>query len=302
MNGFDPRWPFFSLDVELTTKCERSCAFCPHEQLTRPRGEMSGSTWARILAESIIHGSRIAFSGMGDPFECPTWDEKIVQARKARLTAGIVVPAGSLSEERANRLVVCRPSFVEVSFPSLRPEVFRTLQPRDPLEDALEKVLMLRRLGGDRFPLVIVGLQTGLNVDEETEFLKIWASHGIQSRMFPCHSRGRNLDKQELIQTTRCPESGCGLFARHSFVAWSGELLACCHDLRGETRLGDVNQSSFQDLGMVKTGILEGRMPFPLCTGCDECRRGWPLPLQEAFPVTASGRKRALRRLASADK
>ncbi len=293
----DPRWPFFSLDIELTTACDRHCAFCCRE-FARAHGEMSESTWNRILSEAQTHGSRLAFSGMGDPLRHGRWQTWLAQARDTKLTAGIVVPGGSLSSTVIEQLIQARPSFVEVSCPTLRSALYQQLQPRDELSAVIDQIRLLRQAGGDRFPLVVVGLLTRLNQDEEPEFLTFWNEIGIAARMFPCHSRGRHLQRADLILASPVAARGCGLMARHSFIAWTGDVLACCHDLDGSTSRGNVNQLSFLDIGQRRIKCVTAEDPFALCRGCDELRRLWPLPTAEPFPTKASARARAMRRLA----
>jgi len=297
VHPIDPRWPFFSLDLELTTECDRNCAFCCRH-IKREHGEMSESTWNRILAEARTHGSRIAFSGMGDPLRHPHWQEWLAQAREARLTAGVVVPGGSLSVSVVEKLIQIRPSFVEVSCPTLRAPLYQQLQPRDDLPRVIEHIRSLRQTGGARFPLVVVGLLTRLNQDEEPAFQRFWNDLGIQARMFPCHSRGHHLLRTDLILAAPVDAGGCGLMARHSFIAWNGDALACCHDLDGSTSHGNVKQHSFLEIGSRRIERVAVATPFELCRGCDEIRRLWPLPAGDSFPNSASARSRAMRRLA----
>ena len=66
---------------------------------------------------------------------------------------------------------------------------------------------------------------------------------------------------------------GCGIFAKVHFVTWRGELLACCQDLDGSTRLGTLWSQGFLDLIQLKrTIIVEGRWPS-LCSHCDDDHR-----------------------------
>lgn len=293
----DPRWAFFSIDVELTTACERCCAYCPRN-IRRPTGEMSESTWNRILSEAQKTGSRLAFSGMGDPLGHPQWQPWLVQAREAKIRSGIVIPGGSLSQIVSEKLIQARPSFVEVSCPTLRPTLYQQLQPHDELSAVIDQLRWLRRAGGERFPVVVVGLLTRFNQDEEPEFQKFWNDLGIQARMFPCHRRGHHLSRTDLATASPVEAFGCGLMARHSFITWSGDVLACCHDLDGSTSHGNVKHESFLEIGQRRMTYAVAEAPFLLCDDCDEFRRQWPLPTDEPFPTTASARTRAMRRLA----
>lgn len=94
-----------------------------------------------------------------------------------------------------------------------------------------------------------------------------------------CHSRGGNLRVPGVYDPKYLEtESGkCGLFHFHTFVTWEGDVLACCHDLTGDTQIGNLVNDDVYVIAERKRKIMCDYVSFPLCRKCDE-------PLRHRFP------------------
>lgn len=271
----ESEWTFFSVDVELTNICGENCRMCPRKSLRRPTGFMSEEVFERVLALAARFSSRITFSGFGNPALHPRWGECIDRVRAAGLPAGLVLHPGALDGETLDGLRHHPPSHVEISFPSIDPQWFARLCPNSELVSAVRRVETLRLL--NVAPLVCVGLEMPGRPDSAKEYRDFWKKRGIRSRIFPCHSRGGHLHDRDLLRAKPVHCLGCGLLAVHGFIAWNGEVLACCHDLDGTTRFGSVVDDSPEELAGRKAGHATD-LPWEMCRNCDEFRKGWSVP------------------------
>lgn len=270
---------FISVDVELTNICGNDCAMCPREAIRRASGSMDERVFRDLLHFFGKSRCLVTFSGMGDPLLHPLLPEFIGLLREAGHETGVVVHPASLrsnfgGESGADRLVRCLPDSVTVSFPSIRRDVFERLCPSITMDEALEEVLAFSRRAGMR--VRVSGILTGLNSDEGREYRDFWRRHKIPAWITPCHTRGGNLKAKELILRPVAQGSGpknCSLFLFHTFIAWTGDILACCHDLIGETRLGSVRRGAgWSSLIREKERLAQNTPcpPFKLCRECDE--------------------------------
>ncbi len=271
----DCNWTFLSADVELTNHCAENCAMCPRERLQRPRGFMSREVFSRVLEVLVRFGSRVTFSGFGNPTLHPFWAECVSRTRNAGLPAGLVLHPSALSPETMSLLAGHPPSHLEISMPSVDPALFSRLCPQTDFADAVQRIVRLHH--ENIAQMVCVGLETPGTPQAAKRYRNFWKVHGIRSRFFPCHSRGGNLRDSSLITASPTGSASCGLIAMHAFIAWSGELLACCHDLTGETRLGNLCSEDPLILAGRKAQFAAAP-PWQLCRTCDEFRKGWPLP------------------------
>jgi len=273
-------WTFVSVDMELTNQCGSECLMCPRDGITRPKGMMSEDVFKTVSDKLVREGSLITFSGMGDPLSHPGVFEWISDIRKKNCDVGIVVNPESLTEKISQKLIESRPNSITISFPSMQKEVFEKLCPMIAFEDALKRTLELVDLSRGNTGLRITGITTKINKDESEKYVSFWKERDVRAEMTACHGRGGNLKDSDIYgPKTFGLESGrCGLFRFHTFVTWEAEVLACCHDLTGATRIGNLISDDVPVIVERKQDILKSSMPFPVCRHCDEPLRRNPPP------------------------
>ena len=292
-------WSFLSVDLELTNLCENLCALCPREALVRPAGFMDPRTFsgiARVLGEQK---SLVSLSGMGDPLLHADLLDFCRELRRRGADVSVLMNARSLARYAdPESLVLAGPNSIAVSFPSSRKEVFHRLCPGVSFEEALDAARTLIRFARGRVLVRISGIRTRINSDEVKEFVRFWKAEGVQADLADCHGRGGNLVAPDLYmpRDRGLPSARCGLFAFHTFLTWQGDVLACCHDLAGETRLGNLLEEGPQEIGNQKAEVMrEGRM-FKLCSHCDEPLRHCAVP-SGPRPMNRKARRRFFRSL-----
>ena len=289
-------WEFVSVDMELTNRCSSDCLMCPRDAVTRLNGFMSEGVFKAISKKLVSEGSLITFSGMGDPLLHPKAFEWIYDIREKGGDVGIVINPASLNKEISRKLIEARPNSITLSFPSIQKWVFEKLCPKVSFEDALKCTMELIELSRDNVGLRVRGIVTGVNSEELEEYVNFWKERNVNSSMTTCHGRGGNLKVSDIYEPQSFGiESGrCGLFQFHTFVTWEGEVLACCHDLSGATRIGSLVKDDVFVLAERKRKVLRYLMPFPMCGQCDEPMRRYPPP-QGPLPEGRKERSRFFR-------
>lgn len=290
----DKRWPFFTVDLELTNICEQNCRFCPRQSITRPAGFIDTKLLQSIILQLAKIGSRVTFCGMGNPLLHPKWGDICKICHESGVKYGLTVQAPALTEANISKISALSPSFIEVSFPSIDREHFSRIYPGEDLATSLYLLDRLVTARGSSRGISITAVRTADDPAESASTIAFWHQRGLQLRLQSCHSRGGNLHEQVLAR----PHSikACGLFATHSFVSWQGTLLACCHDLTGSTAIASLAETSIEQAAEAKLAILQqGQMPWALCANCDEPAATRPLP-NRPFPDTEKARGRYLKR------
>jgi radical SAM protein with 4Fe4S-binding SPASM domain len=258
-----------------------------------PAGFTDPQTFCEIARILGGQKSLVSFSGMGDPLLHPLLTDSCRELKKQGADVRILVNAGSLARYAdPEKLVLAGPNSIAVSFPSARKEVYRRLCPGASFEMALDAVRALVRLARDRVSIRVSGVRTRINQDEGAEFVRFWKAEGVRAEMADCHGRGGNLAASDLyVPGDRGLTSGrCGLFSFHTFVTWQGDVLACCHDLTGETRLGNLLDEGAEEIGNRKRQILGEARMFELCRRCDEPLRLCDVP-DGPRPTTRKARR-----------
>ncbi len=289
-------WSSVSVDIELTNQCGIDCLMCPREGITRPEGMMSDSVF-RIISDIFIReGSLITFSGMGDPLSHPRVFEWISDIRSKSCDVGIVINPASLKNGISQKLIESLPNSITISFPSAQKGVFEKLCPTVLFEDALKRTMELADQSRGKVGLRIAGITTKINSDEQKEYVKFWKERDIRADMTTCHGRGGNLNDSDIykLKASGLDSGMCGLFQFHTFVTWEADVLACCHDLTGDTRIGNLIKDDFSVIVERKQDILKEAMTFPVCRQCDEPLRHVPPP-QGSPPENRKERNRFFR-------
>ncbi len=273
-------WEFVSIDMELTNRCSTDCLMCPREVITRPKGMMSEGVFKAVSEKLVSEGSLITFSGMGDPLSHSNVFGWIYNIREKGVDVGIVINPASLNKEISQKLVESSPNSITLSFPSLRKSVFEKLCSKVSYDDAFKRTLELIDLARGNVGLRVTGIITDINTGEQEEYVSFWKERGVGSSMTVCHGRGGNLRAPGVYEPQSIGlESGiCSLFQFHTFVTWEGEVLACCHDLTGTTRIGSLVNDDVRIIAERKRRALKNSMPFPVCGQCDEPLRLHPPP------------------------
>ncbi|MHC5036736.1 MAG: radical SAM/SPASM domain-containing protein [Planctomycetota bacterium] len=259
--------PFF--DVEITARCHLRCIFCPRETLARPRGMMEPAAFRPLLAW-MPSGSRIVLSGLGEPLQHPEVAGFVKTAKALGHTIGLTTNGTLLDDGTASDLVGAGLGFLEWSFPSLIPERYERIMAGADFRTVIRN---LRGWARERPE----GLTTFLSVTlceenaDERDALEAFAG---EMRFIPflrkMHGRGGALYVPPPVPAGGSSPWRCGLFAKVTFIAWNGDLLACCNDPSGATRLGSIGETGFEALQREKRRRIAEEEGFDGCGLCDD--------------------------------
>lgn len=284
---------FLSVDVELTNLCRNNCAICPRHALTRPKGFMSTECFDELIHFLTAHKPIITFSGMGDPLLNRNWDYFIIAAKSKGYNVGLNAHPASLKEDdNLKRLGAAKPNRFYLSFPGLDRASFEVINPSISFDEAVEMAEKTALVAKGSFGLTVSGISAGTDVSKEQEFKNMWRKKGIRAHVFKCHSRGGNLADTRFVTGSKAQAETksrpCSLFMFHTFIAWNGAILACCHDLDGSTKLNCLKNSNPQSLLAIKKKTASSPMPFRICSNCDEPLRYLSLPLDSKLDSITS--------------
>lgn len=118
--------------IELTSRCNFDCEFCPQGVMERARGDMDFELFRR-LAEEVARDSlapALAYHVMGEPLLYPRLPEALDLTRHLGLRAVLTTNGSLLTPERAGAVAEAKPHFVALSLQTPDPASFR-LRGRD---------------------------------------------------------------------------------------------------------------------------------------------------------------------------
>ena len=260
-----------AFDIELTNRCNIVCAMCPRDKITRPFGAMDDATFERLVAQlrEVQRRRRIAaiwLTGFGDNLLHPDVARYVGQLKRVlAVSVGLVTNGVSLTPELCRDLRAARLDALKLSVHSLPHNHDRIVRGAS-FDEVLARVRLAVAEMGERVGINCVELP--LNEADREAFQAFWRREGVRQIEFhPVHSRGGQLTDETLVKLRKPPE-GCNIFLPVQFVAWNGDLLSCCSDLSGTTRLASVLTSELVGVLDEKERIGNPRKHFAYCKGC----------------------------------
>lgn len=265
------------LDLEVAGSCNAECIFCPREELRHGRGlgVMKRDTFARTLALFAPYLRFVGFAGIGEPTLNKALPEFVAALGAQGIETALVTNGSLLSDELSDALLAGGLRSVQVSFNGNDPASYEEhMVGLDHHETKARLERFLARVAG-RIPVYVSAVETSQNSQALVGFVEYWKARGAQAGIVPCHSRGGTI--VQLSPRPPAPAKAetprCGLFATRCFVSWDGEVLACCHDVDGQTRLGNVAELDATTLIARKLEVMRRGDWYPVCHGCDEPAR-----------------------------
>lgn len=276
--GFSLSKPHLHVEIEPTNNCNTRCFHCPHETISRPKGLMDWDTYRLVADQVMAYSDDLSFeyAGMGDPLLNPRIYDFIQHVSGAGFTS-ITTNASALTEKNMSRLIEAGLRRLTISFNGTDPELYELMMGGlsfDRAEKHLKMALAMAQGSATEVGAnVSVTRQTQHRLPEIRQFL---TEAGVGNIFFSkCHHRGGFL-KGDIVCNTPAPpvdDYRCDIFTKTLFVAWTGEVLSCCHDLAGANVVGDLRIEPVAEVFKRKLGIAAGGVKFDICKGCNDMYR-----------------------------
>jgi len=114
--------------IEITTKCNLRCQYCPHPKMQRPKEDMTWETFERALywvKSFLAVGSQreLSFTGIGESTMHPQFQDMLRAARALDANMPIVFSTNGLPTFTEEIAQTCQKLNVEVMVSLHRPEV-----------------------------------------------------------------------------------------------------------------------------------------------------------------------------------
>jgi MoaA/NifB/PqqE/SkfB family radical SAM enzyme len=259
-------------DIEVSLKCNINCVMCPRDKITRPQRIMSDQLLDVLVDWLPDIESEIFFCGLGEPLLNRNIYACITKLYKRKNRTGITSNGLLMNPETINRLIEAKVNFIHISFPSLNKEIYERMMKGSIFETVLGHLKYLSKVKPKELEVELAFTEQEENVGE-IECVKSFAlelDFGFQHNVL--HTRGGHLS-HNYKPHTRGDLRTCAVFAGNNFITSEGYILACCHDLEGKTILGNIKDTSFTDLLIMKKSRIMKNQWFGICSKCDDVNR-----------------------------
>ena len=240
-------------------------------------GMMSWETFQVIADKVLAHGKTraIDFAGMGEPTLNPNLP-RFIEYFKGKIPTLITTNVSALTPKNIEKLIEAGLGTIIVSFNGADAATYELMMGGLNFERADKYLADLVQRAKGRMQVaanVSVTKQTREKLEEIKRYL---TGAGVERISFSmCHNRGGHLKGNGICDTPIPPASikRCDIFDWTLFVAWTGDVLACCHDLDGVGKIGNLVTDGIEDIQRYKSGLKGRGAIFPMCATCNDLYR-----------------------------
>jgi MoaA/NifB/PqqE/SkfB family radical SAM enzyme len=281
--------PAFTVDIELTNRCNAKCYFCPRDQ-TPHQGLMSTEVFDQSLARAVeyydllherlgVEPPSVSLCGLGEPLLNKHAAQFVAQVRETPLGCQMS-SNGALLDERRGRAILdagLQRIFLNVGE---RGEDYDDIY-KLPFEKTCENVVRFNEMAGDDCDVYIVLVDHRRDPEHQEAMREFWRGHGIDLfSEFAIMNRGGALfvdhmqyeSYPELHEARRMLEERgtlplCGAPFAYLFIGYDGQYYLCCSDWKKEVPFGSVFDTSFEAIIRPKLEAVVTREP--ICKTCN---------------------------------
>jgi MoaA/NifB/PqqE/SkfB family radical SAM enzyme len=278
----------FSIDIEITNRCNAKCYFCPRDQ-TPHQGLMSTEVFERSLSRAIefrgaaveILGTDVSVSlcGLGEPLLNRHAAGFVRQVREAGFPCTMSSNGALLTEKRAAALLDAGLQTIYLNVGEHDDDYERIYEL--PFEKTSANVERFAAMAEGRCEVYIVLVDHRRDREHLEHMRDYWGERGITrfqefdiinrgGALFVDHMQFESLPQLEQARRKFLDQEEiplCGAPFGYLFVGYDGQYYLCCSDWKKEVPLGSVFDTSFLDVTRQKLHHVATREP--VCKTCN---------------------------------
>ncbi|HMS90118.1 MAG: radical SAM protein [Acidimicrobiales bacterium] len=294
-----PPFPPFPVvvDIELTSRCNASCSFCPRDQ-TPHQGLMDEATFTTALRRAVEYRDALvelqkhrpghfdtpddsiwlSFCGMGEPLLHPRVVEYVGRAADAGLRPIVNTNGSLLSARTAEDLLDAGLAMACLNVGETG-EQYEAVY-RLPFERTRSNVEHFLAIAAGRCISLIILVDHRDDPDHASSMQQYWSDRGATGFLpFRLINRGGSLAlddrgdrwrarhrEAERMLREKGGATECWVPFLYPFIGYDGSYHLCSSDWRKEVHLGNVFERSLVDLFDEKAEVVRTRSP--ICRDC----------------------------------
>jgi MoaA/NifB/PqqE/SkfB family radical SAM enzyme len=278
----------FSVDIELTNRCNAKCHFCPRDQ-TPHEGLMSPEVFARSLtraeeyrtlaADLLDESVGISLCGLGEPLLNRHAAEFVRQVRDADFRVSMSSNGALLNEKRGEALLDAGLQRILINVGE-EGDDYESVY-KLPFEKTRDNVVRFAEIAEGRCEVYIVLVDHRRDAEHIAKMREFWKQYGISlfyeyevmnrgGALFVDHMQFETLPQlaraRKMIEE-RGVAPVCGAPFAYLFIGYDGQYYLCCSDWKKETPMGSVFDESFRSVMDRKMRYVASREP--VCKTCN---------------------------------
>ena len=237
------------VEFELTNHCNLRCIMCPHHIMQRPKGYMTWETFKKAVDECRGHVKTTYMHQIGEPLLHRDVIKFIQYAEEAEIRTSISTNCMLLKERISIGLLGTDLSEIVLCIDSLKPDVFAKIRPGADLKTVFENIsrfVRLRNLLNNKMKVIVQMIAMQENVEEHKHFLDVFSVPGIDEAQVKGYSTFAGAMSKGESPPSRL--ASCSKPFNSLTIQWNGDMVTCCRDYDGVTKMGNVNETTIAEV------------------------------------------------------
>jgi radical SAM protein with 4Fe4S-binding SPASM domain len=243
------------LDVELTTRCNLGCEFCPLFNNNIPNIDMPFEIVTKIIDEFAEKGGcSLKLVYLGEPLLHKDLPKVIKYAKDKGIIEVMIATNGNLLNlKKAIELVEAGLDFIIFSIDSCRQQIYSQIRVNGDLQKVIEGLINIRHakvLSGSKKPKIqIQAIPMELNKEEieSGKYETFFKHHCDIIRIAPTLF---DYNLTEPIGET--PNFFCDSVFQRMTIRADGKIAVCCGERKDEKIIGDIRRDTIEDAWISK--------------------------------------------------
>ena len=297
-----PRW----IQLQTINACNAACVMCPYSEYKGafPRGRMDDALFDKVTEEIARHAHEVdAFIPMlqNEPFLDRQIFDKVARFKAAtggRVTTELVTNGAFLTDENVARIRESGLDILDVSLDAVSPEVYKRVRVGLDFDAVIAGVERLLAADLPRTSVFVRLVRMRENVREVKAFAKRWRARGVGVFIYTAHDRAGSVAgfddrvripdgeigwRQRLERRlSRAALGHCPVPFAMTSILNNGDVLMCVHDWGRKTVVGNVRESSIEDVWRgpamreIRLALSQRRYgEVAACRDCSLWKDGW---------------------------
>jgi glycosyltransferase involved in cell wall biosynthesis len=271
-----PMW-LTGVRIELTNRCELNCAMCPHDSMTREKGEMGLFLFKKIIDQAARLHLPVYLSGYGEPLLYSHLEEVLRYMVEKRCVCRAVFTNGLLLDDARIEMIIKYATHIRIGIDTAREDVYRVLRKNDRYDKLRENIKnLIARSKGSGLKIQLELLRTRHNVGETAAGLRALFGEPGHVEYYEKDVQRVGPGSPDLKKATRPFDvRGCWFSYTLLNVGWNGLCSFCCFDYDMRQGIGHCATESLTEIWRgekmraLRKQLIEGNFSeLPLCKHC----------------------------------
>jgi len=241
-SGITPDIPL-NIDIELTSRCNLKCVFCPHSSNFFDYGDMNPHMASKIINQVVDYGiPAIKFNLRGEPTLYPKLLDMVslTSILSNNTVETIINTNGQCKYDILDTCMKLGLSKMIFSVDAVTEETYKKLRGGD-FNRLVSNIIGISSKYPDR--VICQFTESDINRDEKEQFIDKYKKLGIKTRVSICTDRGSTVGTQ-----LHGKRKYCGQPSQRMAVLYNGDVIACCSDWECAYVIGNTYKDNLIDI------------------------------------------------------